>query len=286
MIAALALAFGTFCWLRGVPTDHTQLMGWLLAVELCWNVGQPAQTHLRFLRDWLPLLGFLLVYQYSAGYADRAGMPLHVTGPLNADRTLFGSHVPTVWLQEHLYSQGHVRWYDVAGSFIYFSHFITAPFLAVVLWLRDRMQWVAFIRRYVGLCLAGLSGYALYPAAPPWWAAVHGYLPAVPRITDRGWQLLGLHTAPPLLEALQAPGNPVAAMPSLHAAFAGLVAVFLFPRVRRHWRPLVVAYPLLMGATLVYFAEHYVTDVIAGWAVLAAVLAVVAAIERRGHTDR
>jgi len=33
--------------------------------------------------------------------------------------------VPTLWLQHHLYSPAHIRWYDVAASFVYFSHFVT-----------------------------------------------------------------------------------------------------------------------------------------------------------------
>jgi membrane-associated phospholipid phosphatase len=49
-----------------------------------------------------------------------------------------------------------------------------------------------------------------------------------------------------------------------------LICLFLWSRWRRG-RVLLALYPLLMGITLVYAGEHYVFDVLAGWA-LAAVI--------------
>ena len=37
--------------------------------------------------------------------------------------------------------------------------------------------------------------------------------------------------------------NPVAAMPSLHVAFATLAAAYWWSRVRRPYRPLLLLYP-------------------------------------------
>jgi membrane-associated phospholipid phosphatase len=59
--------------------------------------------------------------------------------------------------------------------------------------------------------------------------------------------------------------NPVAAMPSLHAAFTLLVALFLWRSARWWWRIALALYPLAMGFTLMYFGEHYAVDVLAGW---------------------
>lgn len=57
-------------------------------------------------------------------------------------------------------------------------------------------------------------------SAPPWWASVHEFAPPIARISTRGWHALGLHGAGNLVTQGQALANPVAAMPSLHAAFA------------------------------------------------------------------
>ena len=54
---------------------------------------------------------------------------------------------------------------------------------------------------------------------------------------------------------------------ALHGAVALLVSVFLWPLVRRRWRPLLALYPLAMGFTLVLGGDHYVFDILLGWAV-------------------
>jgi membrane-associated phospholipid phosphatase len=60
--------------------------------------------------------------------------------------------------------------------------------------------------------------------------------------------------------------NPVAAVPSLHAAYTLLVTLFLWRVVARWARPLLALYPLAMAFALVYTAEHYLFDVLLGWA--------------------
>ena len=68
-----------------------------------------------------------------------------------------------------------------------------------------------------------------------------------------------------LFEKGQNYANNVAAMPSLHAAFALLIVLYLWRLVPRWWRPLLALYPLAMAFSLVYSGEHYVVDCIAGW---------------------
>ena len=76
---------------------------------------------------------------------------------------------------------------------------------------------------------------------------------------------MGLHGAGNLLNAAKVDAaNPVAAMPSLHSAYALIVVAFFLPTVRKRWWPLLLAYPLAMTFTLVYSGEHYMTDVLVG----------------------
>jgi membrane-associated phospholipid phosphatase len=136
------------------------------------------------------------------------------------------------------------------------------------------------MRRWFFLSAAGLVTYFLYPAAPPWWASQYGLIEPVARISTRGWKAIGLHGAGNILNAGQIASNPVAAMPSLHSAFALLVVAFFLNRVRRRWWPLLLAYPLAMTFTLVYSGEHYLIDVFVGWAYVVVTLAAVGLGER------
>jgi hypothetical protein len=226
----------------------------------------------------------LVLYNISRGVADK-GIAPHVTEMIHADQWMFGwftgGVVPTVWLQEHLYHV-HVQWYDVLASFVYFSHFVTALLVAVVLWLRNRERWSSFIRRWVTLNVLGLATYFLYPAAPPWWAAERGLIqPIHDGLATRGWSAIGLHGAGNLLNAAKVDAaNPVAAMPSLHSAYALIVVAFFLPTVRKRWWPLLLAYPLAMTFTLVYSGEHYMTDVLVGWFYVVVTMVGVSAAEK------
>jgi membrane-associated phospholipid phosphatase len=101
----------------------------------------------------------------------------------------------------------------------------------------------------------------------------------VERISTRGWGTLHLQSAGALVNSGQASVNLVAAIPSLHAGLTAMIAVFLWRRVKRCWRPLLVAYVLAMAFTLVYSAEHFVVDVLLGWALAAIVLLVIGGLE-------
>jgi membrane-associated phospholipid phosphatase len=109
-------------------------------------------------------------------------------------------------------------------------------------------------------------------------AARDGYLPEVGRITGRGWSEIDLHRQSMVMFGM---GNKVAAMPSLHAGIAFLVVFYAIWRLGSWWRWLLLLYPVAMSVALVYFAEHYVVDTIAGGLLAALVMVGCLRWERR-----
>ncbi|HEY0487097.1 MAG TPA: phosphatase PAP2 family protein [Mycobacteriales bacterium] len=284
-MTAYALAFGVWWATVGLPTDYAVAFCWLWLATVAWNHDRPWRRHLEFARDWVPVLLLLVLYDLSRGFADEL-LPVHIHPMIDADRAMFGV-VPTVWLQQHLYTPGQVHWWDVGASFVYFSHFVVSLTVAVVLWLRNRTVWLQFMRRWFLLTFAGLVTYFLYPAAPPWFASQVGAIPdPVYRTSSVGWQEIGLHSAGKVISAGQAMSNQVAAMPSLHSAFAMLVVAFFFTRVSRRWLPVLLLYPLAMTFTLVYAGEHYVADVLVGWTYVVLTFLVMRPLERRWEVRR
>ncbi len=75
-------------------------------------------------------------------------------------------------------------------------------------------------------------------------------------------------------------------MPSLHAAFSLLIAITVWPRKRKWLRPLVAAYPLLMAFSLIYAGEHYLSDILLGWAYTLVAVFAARALTRRWHAWR
>jgi hypothetical protein len=260
-------------------------------------------------RDWLPFALVLLLYDLSRGAATLLGAPALWRFQPDADRWLFFGTVPTVWLQERL-KMPQPPWWEVIISSIYMSFFVLPYVVAGVLWLHNRSDWAAFVRRFVALSFAALVVYVVLPAAPPWAAArctpadiaggpsdprcmyrssagvpdggllgaMHRSQPGahqfIERISTRGWGTLHLQSAGALLNSGQSSVNLVAAIPSLHAAVTAMISIFLWRKVRRGWRPLLVGYPLAMAFVLVYSAEHFVVDILLGW-VLAAMVSLV-----------
>jgi membrane-associated phospholipid phosphatase len=58
--------------------------------------------------------------------------------------------------------------------------------------------------------------------------------------------------------------DPVAAMPSMHAAFSLLVGLVLWS-LRPRWGWIALAYPLGMATAVLYTGDHYIVDIVAGW---------------------
>ena len=259
----------------GVPSDAVQIFGWLWLGTIAWNIEAPPRQHLGFVRDWWVPLAALVVYFYSRGLADEFGLPAHIQMPITVDLWLGGGELPSYRLQEALCGSpcdpsSDPRWYDLMLTSVYTTHFVFGLTLAVVLWVRSRTEWLKWMRRYIGANAAALVVYILYPMAPPWMAWEEGYLAhEVHRITSRGWADTDLGRFHLVLQGV---GNPVAAMPSLHAGMAFMIAVYGILRLRSMWRWLLLIYPFLMSFGLVYYGEHYVIDILAGFALAAAVL--------------
>jgi hypothetical protein len=286
-VAATVGAFVGSWWVMGPPIDRLDQLIWILVIVLVSSVGRGMAPH-RILLDWLPLFTVLWVYDYTRGVATELGIPTHYRWMIDADKLMFHGVVPTVWLQDHFYDPNVVHWYDKAAGLIYLSHFFASLALATALYIRSRDRWAAYMGRFLLLFTAGLVTYVLFPAAPPWLANQHGLLPGVLPITGHG--LGALHLAPTqswLQVGHATHANYVAAVPSLHAGFAALVAFFLIREGRRPWRRIwLLAYPIAMGLALVYCAEHYVIDVLLGWGYAAAAMVVAEAWERRRDRRR
>jgi len=272
-------------WIRfiGIPNDTVGVALWLWLVTIAWNIDAPRSRYLDFARDWWRPILLLAVYWLLRGLADQTGMPVHVTFPVRVDEWIGGGTIPTIQLQQELCGnpcdrESAARWYDVALTTFYASHFLAPLTIGAVLWLRDRGEWLMYMRRLVAINFAALAIFFAYPMAPPWMASKLGVIDEAVRISSRGWHDLGLHRQGMVLMGMS---NKVAAMPSLHAGLACLIAFYAISRFRSPARWLLLLYPLGMTMVLVYGGEHYVVDVIAGALLAALVLVGCSALERR-----
>jgi membrane-associated phospholipid phosphatase len=212
--------------------------------------------------DFTPVVLFLLGYDLLRGQAE--GLVGHVfTEPqLRVDEWLFGGTVPTITLQRALWTPHQPQVWDYTAFFVYLTYFLVPFAIAGVLWALKHSDFRRYVSLWIGLSFAALLTYALYPASPPWLAAKHGRLAHITRIAPYMSRHVGIDLTRVMGSSRFA--NKVAAVPSLHAAVALLIALFFWPRTGR-WRWLLVLYPLAMAFSLVYLGEHYVSDILLGW---------------------
>jgi membrane-associated phospholipid phosphatase len=302
-LVAYAMGLALFVTVQGIPTDRLGIYGGILALLTIAVLGHGWMAWWQMMLDWLPFEAVLLAYDYSRGFAspysawqvqehifpvahvsNDLGLPLHVTFPIRFDHWL-GVHLgmggmPTTWVQEHFHPTTAIPWYGVLVSLVYCSHFLVMPIVAIVLWVRNRQRFQVWMRMVVVLAVAGVTTYFLFPMAPPWLADDSGVFPGpvVGRYTTQGFDIIGLHMVGGLVSQGQYLVNPVAAMPSLHTAYATLAAGFFWFGKRWWQKALLACYPVAMGFALLYGGEHYLVDeifgaayalvIIAGWRIL------------------
>ncbi len=219
----------------------------------------------RFLLDWLPV--FIVLFVYDAIH-NRIGPLLpgaHTLPQIHAEEALLGAPVPTVRLQQALYSAAHPHWWDFVALAVYTSHFFVPVLIGLGLWIRGRARYLRFMTGFVGMTTLGYITYVLFPAVPPWLASQHGDLAPTHRLVRELWDHLGRHDLASLFSGTNIYANDVAAIPSLHGAYPVMIALFFWKSTRRVVRAALVLYAVVMAFVLVYSAEHYVVDILLGW---------------------
>jgi hypothetical protein len=215
---------------------------------------------LAMLKRLLPFVVILLAYESFRGLVPSLNTHVHYTAMIHADTALFGT-LPTETLQRWLW-HGHVQWYDFMFYGAYMLHFILPLTLALLVWkLRVAHYW-RVVGTYLAVSFAGFLTFLLYPAAPPWLAMQQGYIPHIERVSSDVFFAMDINSFPSLYSKMSP--NPVAAVPSLHAAYATLLVLFVYKLFGKKWALLAAIYPALIYVGTVYMGEHYAFDELLG----------------------
>lgn len=207
-----------------------------------------------------PFVLIILIYESFRSVADQLNSHVNYTLAPHADKLLFGN-LPTVYLQNWLWD-GHVRWYDFMLYLPYMLHFVLPIALGVLVWKTREKHYWRVINTYMVTAFAAFFTYLLFPAAPPWLAAQNHVIEPITRISSDVWFGLGLHNFPSIYNEITP--NTVAAVPSLHAAWAVIFSIFIFKLFGRRWGTLSLLYPAGIIFGTIYEGEHYAFDAITG----------------------
>jgi hypothetical protein len=285
--AAYAVALTVFIISAGLPLSRSRLLIWILLGLLAFSLTNVSGWVRGVVLEWLPFALILSAYDLLRSHADTLLFSAHVRPQLRADEILFGGIVPTVWLQERLWhGSGNLHWYDYGASVVYLSYFFATYLVAGLLWFSARGLFRRYVAMILLLALMGFATYTLFPAAPPWLASDYGQLDPTTRSIAVVWSEIPIDPVNTFFEQGSQYANPVAAVPSLHAAYTLLITLVLW-RIAPGWgRLLLAAYPAAMAFALVYTAEHYVVDILLGWVYALIAFFAVSRLVRRNHFAR
>jgi membrane-associated phospholipid phosphatase len=223
--------------------------------------GLLQRRRVAFLTDWLPLLTGTVLFDAVRGaiYLAEQYMffPRFATYVIVLERLVVRTPAAPLVLQ-----QWRTHTLDLIAVLIHGSHFAFFLLFGLVLWHSRRSHFDQFRLALLMVMGLGLIAYAVVPTVPPWMAFEQLHLlPPITHVakfvyTSYSQELYGTFDS-----------NPVAAMPSLHAAFPMTCALIGWQAYGRRVGIGLALYTVAVMLAVVYLGEHYVVDVIAGAAV-------------------
>jgi hypothetical protein len=198
---------------------------------------------------------------------------LRVRYPIVIDRVIGLGELPNGRLQRAFSRPGSVTPLDRALSVVHWAWFMEPHAALLFVQARHPDRFPRAARQMAATYDLGCAGYFAVPTAPPWWAAEQGEIagpdgPEIRRIMVDAGEQVWRRAWDPMYEAFNS--NPWAAMPSLHFATSLMAAIHL-AEIGPVPGALGWAYAGTLAFALVYLGEHYVTDLLAGAALVALV---------------
>jgi membrane-associated phospholipid phosphatase len=198
-------------------------------------------------RQWLLFGGAYYLYRLVRGLVD--GHPniayQHARDIVNFERSI------------HLFFERDVQTWAINNSFFIHvadwmyvnSHFLVTTTFLIWLYIARNHAYYFVRNMFMIAMLFALAGYVIFPAAPPRFLPEWGFQDTVADLFS------GASDSATVLY------NPYAAMPSMHVAFALMVALPAMRLIRR--RPLKIAwafYPLLVTFVVIATGNHFWLD--------------------------
>jgi membrane-associated phospholipid phosphatase len=236
-----------------------------LALAVLYPRSKKRDVALYAMQMW----AFIMVHEIPFDDPERLRARLRSRYPIVSDRALGGGRLPNTRLQQRLSRLPRI---DLVNRVLTWTHWLWffEPYVGLALVLvRNNERFPRAARQMAAVFDLGCAVYFAVPTAPPWWSSEEGLTGEEVRriMVEVGEDTWG-SAWPKMYDALG--GNPWAAMPSLHFA-TSVVAALALSEAGKVEGAIGWAYAGTLGFALVYLGEHYVTDLVAGAALVAVV---------------
>jgi inositol phosphorylceramide synthase catalytic subunit len=214
----------------------------------------------KFFIEWLPFILFFMLYEFVRGFADDLSPFGHSTLFIIYHLELSMFHaLPTIYLQKLFLTNGIIL---NTALFFYSSFFYYSFLTGLLIWLFKPKFFKDYFKRFLLMSFVGVLCYFLFPTAPPWFVEDTFHI-GIKRILYEN-TILGSFSGVSLYRYFVF-GNAVAAFPSLHTAWTAFTSMYLIKNLGRKYIPTIII-PIMVGFSVVLTGEHFLLDVIAGFA--------------------
>lgn len=251
-------------WIFGVVgfrSDH------LFLILFCLVLYFLSAATRKFITAFFIFIIYWIVYDSMRIYPNYLANPVHIREPYDLEKLLFGFNYNGKIITPNEFFQSHTHAVLDIVSGIFYLNWVPVPLaFAFYLLAKDKTFFLRFAYAFVLTNFIGFVIYYLYPAAPPWYIAQHGFeFELNTPSSTAGLARFDAYFGIQLFQSIYSKNaNIFAAIPSLHASYP-VVVLFYGLKRKMGW----INYLFLFFLTGVWFAavylnHHYFIDVIIG----------------------
>ena len=263
MVAALAIWLAVTALCVGFRIEHIWLALLIAALFFCCGPTR------RLVVALLPFIIFGISYDWMNIVHNYEVNPVDIRGLYETEKSLFGITTAEGILTPYEFFAIHRSTVmDFLGGVFYLCWVPVPIMFGLYLYFsRQEEKYLHFSLVFLLVNFIGFAGYYIHPAAPPWYAALHGFefsLDVPGNVAGLGAfdEMTGLG----IFQGLYGRNaNVFAAVPSLHSAYTLVAFIYALRTRTPNWMRLLLGVITLgIWFTAVYTSHHYIIDVTLG----------------------
>ncbi len=248
--------------LIGFKTEQVVLVA---IFNICYYLSKPTR---HFILALSVFMVFWIIFDFMKAFPNFRYSSVHIQDLYDAEKRYFGiNENGTRFTVNEFLALHQQKIFDILSGFFYLAWIPGPIFFGLYLfYTKRRKQYFDFALSFLLVNFIGFVIYYVYPAAPPWYVALHGFgfNPNTPGNTaglGRFDAAFGIH----LFQGMYAKSSNVfAAMPSLHAAYPTITLIYALKNKIKLGSVLFFIIMLGIWFSAVYSSHHYVFDVLMG----------------------
>jgi membrane-associated phospholipid phosphatase len=215
------------------------------------SIVMSLQHRVNFLREWSVLLMIAVSYESLRFLYLATSERFGVANIYAIDRALWGIN-----LTGTLQSLANSNALTPIMTLVYSLHIPLVIIFAFVFWAGKRSFFSLYVTSISICTYIAFLFFLFIPSAPPWYAGI-----AQNMLSGNNGVSGTYHSLSSIVES-----DPLAAFPSLHAAYVVTLTLVLF-KINRRYGLLFTPVALAVLFSTIYLGQHYVVDLLAGSAI-------------------